>query len=124
ILALQAATSRLVFAYARDKMIAGSNYLSAISPHTHVPVRALLLSGIVAGAIVVAGYFFQNAILTIVGSAVVGIYLAFQMIVLAALIARFRGWKPAGQFRLGAWGTAINVVALAYGVGAIVDMVW
>jgi amino acid transporter len=124
ILALQAATSRLVFAYARDKMIAGSGYLSAISPRTHVPVRALVLSGIVAGAIVIAGYFFQNAIATIVGSAVVGIYCAFQMIVLAALIARFRGWKPAGQFRLGAWGTAINVVALAYGVGAILDMVW
>lgn len=124
ILSLQAATSRLVFAYARDKMIAGSNYLSAISPHTHVPVRALILSGIIAAAIVVAGYFFQNAIITIVSSAVIGIYLAFQMIVLAALVARLRGWKPAGQFRLGGAGTLINLLALVYGVGAIADMVW
>ena len=96
ILSLQAATSRLVFAYARDKMIVGSEYFSAISPHTHVPVRALVLAGIISGAIVVIGYFFQNAIATIVGSAVVGIYCAFQMIVLAALVARLRGWKPAG----------------------------
>ncbi len=124
ILSLQAATSRLIFAYARDRMIVGSEYLSAISPHTHVPVRALVLSGIVAGAIVISGYFFQNAIATIVGSAVIGIYCAFQMIVSAALVARMKGWRPAGPFRLGAWGTVVNVFALVYGVAAILDMAW
>jgi amino acid transporter len=124
ILSLQAATSRLVFAYARDRMIAGSAYLSAISPHSHVPVRALVLSGIVAAAIICLGLFFQNAIATIVNSAIIGIYAAFQMIVLGALAARLRGWRPAGQFRLGAWGLPVNVVALAYGIGAIVDMAW
>ncbi|HEY2070660.1 MAG TPA: amino acid permease [Rhizomicrobium sp.] len=124
ILSLQAATSRLVFAYARDKMIAGSGYLSAISPHTHVPVRALVLSGIVAAAIICLGLFFQNAIGIIVNSAIIGIYAAFQMIVLGALAARLRGWKPTGQFRLGGWGMPVNVVALVYGVSAIVDMAW
>jgi len=124
ILSLQAATSRLVFAYARDRMLVGSNYFSAISPHTHVPMRALVLSGAVAGAIVIAGYFFQNAVATIVNSAIIGIYCAFQMIVLGALGARLRGWKPGGQFKLGAWGTPVNVVALAYGLGAILDMLW
>jgi len=124
ILSLQAATSRLVFAYARDRMIVASDYFSAISPHTHVPVRALAMSGIVAAAIVCLGYFFQNAIATIVNSAIIGIYCAFQMIVLGALVARLRGWKPAGQFKLGRWGMPVNAVALAYGLGAIVDMAW
>jgi amino acid transporter len=124
ILSLQAATSRLVFAYARDKMIVGSGYLCVISPHTHVPVRALMLSGIVAAAIICLGLFFQNAIATIVNSAIIGIYAAFQMIVLGALAARLRGWRPGGQFRLGAWGMPVNIVALFYGIGAIVDMAW
>jgi amino acid transporter len=124
ILSLQAATSRLVFAYARDRMIVASDYLSAISPHTHVPVRALVLSGIVAGIIVCLGYFFANAIGTIVNSAIIGIYAAFQMIVLGALVARARGWKPAGQFRLGVWTWPVNIVALIYGVGALIDMLW
>lgn len=124
ILSLQAATSRLIFAYARDRMIVGSGFFSAISPHTHVPVRALVLSGIVAGIIVGLGYFFQNAILTIVNSAIIGIYAAFQMIVLGALVARLRGWRPAGQFRLGRWSLPVNIVALVYGVGALVDMLW
>jgi amino acid transporter len=124
ILSLQAATSRLIFAYARDKMIAGSEFFSAISPHTHVPVRALVLSGVVAGGIVCLGLFFQNAIGTIVNSAIIGIYAAFQMIVLGALAARLRGWRPNGQFRLGGWGLPVNIAALIYGVSAIADMLW
>lgn len=124
ILSLQAATSRLVFAYARDKMIVANGYLSAISPHTHVPTRALAMSGIVAAAIVCLGLFFQSAIGTIVNSAIIGIYAAFQMIVLGALAARLRGWKPAGKFTLGKWAMTVNVIALAYGIGAIVDMLW
>jgi hypothetical protein len=46
------------------------------------------------------------------------------MVVLAALIARARGWKPAGQFRLGAWAWPVNIGAFVYGVLAIVNMVW
>lgn len=124
ILSLQAATSRLVFAYARDRMIVASDYLSAISPHTHVPTRALAMSGLVAAVIVCLGLFFQSAIGTIVNSAIIGIYAAFQMVVLGALTARLRGWKPGGKFTLGKWGLAINLVALAYGIGAIIDMLW
>lgn len=124
ILSLQAATSRLVFAYARDKMIVANAYLSAISPHTHMPARALAMSGIVAAVIVCLGLFFQSAIGTIVNSAIIGIYAAFQMIVLGALAARLRGWKPAGKFTLGKWAMTVNIVALVYGIGAIADMLW
>ena len=46
------------------------------------------------------------------------------MIVLAALIARGRGWKPAGAFHLGIWGWPINLAALTYGVLAIINMMW
>jgi amino acid transporter len=124
ILSLQAATSRLIFAYARDGMIAGHEFFSAISPRTHVPVRALALSGLVAAVIVCLGLFFQSAIGTIVNSAIIGIYVAFQMIVLGALAARLRGWKPAGAFTLRVWGLPVNAVALIYGIGAITDMLW
>jgi amino acid transporter len=52
--------------------------------------------------------------------AVLGIYVAFQMVVLASLRQRFRGWKPAGPFTLGRWGIVVNVAALAYGVFAMI----
>ncbi len=124
ILSLQAATSRLVFAYARDKMIVGSDSLSKVSVSHHVPANALVLSGVVSVLIICLGLFFQNAIATIVASAIIGIYAAFQMIVIGALSARLKGWKPAGKFTLAGWGMGINIVALVYGIGAIIDMSW
>jgi amino acid transporter len=123
-LSLQAAASRLLFAFARDEMIAGSKLFSRISPHTHVPVPALLVTGLVPALIALCGLWLQNAVSTIISFASAGIYMAFQMLVLGALIARWKGWVPAGPFTLGRWGWPVNSIALGYGVSAIVDMVW
>ncbi|HLQ08798.1 MAG TPA: amino acid permease [Steroidobacteraceae bacterium] len=124
LISIQAAASRLLFAYARDEMIAGSQFFSRISPRTHVPVAALLTGALLAATIALCGLWLQNAVSTIISFASAGIYLAFQMVVLAALVARARGWQPAGPFTLRRWGWPVNVVALGYGVFAIIDMVW
>ncbi|UUC50654.1 APC family permease [Pseudomonas citronellolis] len=123
VLSLQAAASRLLFAYARDEMIVGSRALQRLSAN-HVPSAALIVSGVVPAAIVCLGLFMADATATIVGFAAIGIYVAFQLIVVAALIARAKGWVPGGQFSLGPWGTLVNVAALVYGAGAIANMVW
>ncbi|MBC9251979.1 amino acid permease [Pseudomonas alcaligenes] len=124
VISLQAAASRLLYAYARDEMIIGSSLLKRISPKAHVPVPALLVCGVVPAIIIALGFVLQDAVATIVSFAAIGIYLAFQMIVLGALFARARGWVPSGQFTLGKWGTLVNIGALLYGVGAIVNMAW
>jgi amino acid transporter len=124
LLSLQAAASRLVFAYARDQMIFGSRFLSRMSPGRHVPANALIVMGAIPAVIALSALWLANAINTIISFAAVGIYIAFQMIVLAALIARAKGWRPAGPYTLGAWGVPVNVLALAYGVAAIVNILW
>ena len=124
VLSLQAAVSRLIFAFARDRMIFGASLFSRLSPTTHVPVAALMLAGAVPGAIVLLGAVLADALTTIVTFAVAGVYLAFQMVVAAALIARTRGWRPSGSFTLKGWGWTVNVMALLYGVAALVNMMW
>jgi amino acid transporter len=124
LLSLQAAASRLVFAYARDQMIFGSRFLSRMSPGHHVPANALIVMGAIPAVIALSALWLANAINTIISFAAVGIYIAFQMIVLAALIARAKGWRPNGPFTLGAWGIPVNVLALLYGVAAIVNILW
>ncbi len=124
LISLEAATSRLLFSYGRDRMIFGSGHLSTLSERTRVPVNALLFAGIVPAFIAIAGLFLKKMVETIVVSSAAGIYIAFQMIVLAALIARARGWKPRGAFRLGSWGWPVNLAALTYGVLAIINMIW
>jgi amino acid transporter len=124
VLSLQASASRLLYSYARDEMMMGSGLLKKLSPTTHVPTAALIVCGILPAIIVCVGFYLQNAIALVVSFAAIGIYLSFQMIVSAALYARIRGWKPKGQFTLGRWGWIVNILALFYGLFAIVNMSW
>ncbi|MGE8322860.1 MAG: APC family permease [Pseudomonas sp.] len=124
VLSLQAAASRLLYSFARDEMVMGSKLLKRLSPNTRVPTAALITCGVIPAAIVCAGFYLENAIAIVVSFAAIGIYLSFQMIVGAALFARLRGWRPAGQFTLGRWGWVVNILALVYGVLAIINMSW
>jgi amino acid transporter len=124
VLSLQAAASRLLFAFARDRMIAGSGMFSRISKATRVPNTALIACGVLPAAIALVGYVKADALTAIVSFAAIGIYIAFQMIVVGALIARSRGWKPSGAFTLGRWGHGVTVGALMYGILAIINIGW
>ncbi|MBT9330137.1 APC family permease [Paracidobacterium acidisoli] len=124
LLSLQAATSRLLFSYGRDGMIVGSRYLNKLSERTRMPIAALIIAGLIPAIIVMIGFFLENAVRTIIVFGSAGIYVAFQMVVLGALIARSKGWKPTGRFRLNGWGWPVNIAALAYGIAAIINMMW
>ena len=74
--------------------------------------------------IVIGSKFSTDAITKIISFAAFGIYLGFQMVVLAALRARLLGWVPSGKYRLGSWGLPVNILALAYGITAMINMAW
>ncbi len=124
LLSLQAAASRLLHAYARDKMIIGSSWLEKISPRTRVPANALLVAGVIPVMIILMGLFMEEAAKTIIVFGSMGIYVCFQMIVLGALYARKNGWVPQGAFRLGKWALPVNIVAAVFGIGAIINLAW
>lgn len=116
-IAIQGAAIRLVYSFARDGMVVGSRALSSVHPRFHMPPGAVLVAVIVPALITLLPSATVTVIITF---AVVGIYIGFQSVVLAAIIARSRGWRPSGSFTLGSWGWPVNVVALIYGVSAIV----
>ncbi|WP_022891471.1 APC family permease [Agromyces subbeticus] len=120
VLSLQAAASRLLFSFARDGMIPGHRWLARVSPKSKVPTNALIVACTVPALICVLIWLNNDLLVPITAFAVLGIYVAFQMVVLASLRQRIKGWKPAGPFSLGRWGFAINAVALAYGIFAMV----
>jgi amino acid transporter len=103
-------------------MVVASGWLGKVSKTHHVPMNALVVSGLIACAILVLGMFFADAVNTIVSFAVVGIYAGFQMVVIGATFARARGWIPHGRFRLGAWGWPVNLAGIAWGVSSILIM--
>jgi amino acid transporter len=123
-LSLQAAASRLLFSFARDGMIPGSSVLKKLSPSTKVPTNALFVTGLIPIFVASIGHVLQDAVSAIISFASVGIYIGFQMVVIAALRARLKGWEPSGSFSLGKWGSLINSIALFYGTTAIINMVY
>ena len=118
ILSLQAALSRLIFSFSRDNMLPGSQWMSKISRHS-VPDNAMMVSCLLPVIICVWVYFQPDSLARITAFAVIGIYISFQMVVLAALRQRLKGWKPAGEWTVGSWGIIVNILALAYGLCGI-----
>ena len=128
-LAIQAATTRLLFAYGRDKMIPASRFFAYVHPSTRTPMTSALFVGV--AAIVVLLYVNLGgsdpfiAIARVTAWATAGTYIAYQMVVLGGLIARARGWpKDRAYFNLGKWGWPVNILALVYGVFMIVNLAW
>ncbi|MBO0678370.1 amino acid permease [Mycolicibacterium sp. S2-37] len=123
-LSQQAALSRLIFSFARDKMLPGSRWLSTLHEEIGgsgaVPRNAMVVACIAPMLISVYLYFQPNSVTAVTAFAVLGIYVCFQMVVIAALRQRMKGWRPAGVWSLGRWGTPVNVLALCYGVAAMV----
>jgi amino acid transporter len=123
VLSLQAAGSRLLYAFARDRMLPGSAWLSKMSVRHAVPANALAVACVIPILICIYVYAYPNQLTRVTSFAVLGIYIAFQAVVLAALRQRLKGWRPAGDWSLGGWGMPINVGALCYGVIAMILLI-
>jgi len=124
VLSLQAAASRLTYSMARDRILPFSGVLGRFSEKRHVPPYALLIAALFPALVVVGSKVSEDALVAIISFAAMGMYLGFQMVVLASLRARLKGWRPAGKFTLGAWGLPVTVLALAWGVLGMINMAW
>lgn len=116
----QAAASRLVYSFARDSMFPGSRHFAKMSRKRHVPLNALIVINVLPVFIIIFVYFRPDSLVRIAAFQVLAVYCAFQMVVLASLRMRLKGWRPAGQFALGKAGMVITIGALTYGVFAMV----
>ena len=119
-----ASTSRLFFSMGRDNMIVGARLLGTLSTPRKIPSAALWVTSLLTIAILSIGFISANAATQIISFATTGVYLSFQMVVIASLLAGLRGWKADGAFRLGSAAVLIKVLALAFGIGSIINLAW
>ena len=126
---VQGAGSRLAFSYARDGALPASRWISKVSDRHSIPVNALLGGAGVTVLFVLLVFVSPkhnvsilwftypantSALVSLVSFGVSGIYLSFLMTVIGSMIARARGWVPAGAFRLGRFGWTVSIIACAY----------
>jgi amino acid transporter len=119
VLSLQAAGSRLLYSFGRDRMLPGSGWLAHLPARHAVPINALVVVTVVPMLICLYVFWRPDNLARVTAFAVCGIYISFQAVVLAALRQRLKGWRPAGLWNLGSAGLLVNVLALAYGLFAI-----
>src|SRR5438445_493431 len=108
-------------------VIYGFDTASTLSEETRNPrreaPRAVVASVIGALAAVPMIQYAGVAVIAIAATGM--IYLSYLIGNFALLRARLRGWPRAkAPFSLGRWGLPINVLALAWGGGMLVNMAW
>jgi len=120
-LAIQTATIRLAFGMARDGKLPLGRVYNKVSPTLHTPVGTCIVIGVLAAIPLL--YYAGAGLIAIAATGM--IYLSYFLGNLAVLFARFRGWPTeATPFKLGGWGTIVNVLALLWGASMLVNFLW
>lgn len=122
VVALQAAVSRSIFAFARIDALPASKSLRRLSKTDRLPINALLVSAVVS--LLVLALSATQVYGALIAFATAGFYVAFVFPVLASLITRLKGRWTAGEFSLGVFGFTVNVLALIWLSFEVVNIAW
>jgi urea carboxylase system permease len=120
-LAIQTSTIRLAFGMARDGKLPLGNYYNKVHPSLHTPIGTCIVIGVLAGLPLI---YYAGAATIAIGATGM-IYLSYILGNIAILAARLRGWpKEAAPFKLGQWGTIVNILALIWGISMEINFLW
>ncbi|HUN33989.1 MAG TPA: APC family permease [Trebonia sp.] len=135
---VQGAGSRLMFSYARDGALPRAAWISKVHARFKTPVNALLSGAVVTALFILLEFASPthdikigfitypantNVLVSLVSFGVSGIYLSFLLTVIGVVIARVRGWVPAGKFKLGRWAWPVTIVAGVYLLAMLINVV-
>jgi amino acid transporter len=121
-MASQSVTSRAIYSVARDDVLPGARVLRQVD-RRHSPLPAIALTAVIACLGLLLG-LNSAAVGSLITFGTAAIYVSFLLIALAALIARLRGWRPAGNVRLGRAGLLVNALAVAWLSFETVNIAW
>jgi amino acid transporter len=120
-LAIQTSTIRLAFGMSRDGKLPLAKYYNNVSASLHTPVGTCIVIGVLAG---LPFLYFAGAGTLAIGATGM-IYLSYILGNIAILLARLKGWpKESAPFKLGSWGTIINILALVWGIAMEINFLW
>jgi urea carboxylase system permease len=120
-LAIQTSTIRLAFGMARDGKLPLARVYNNVHPGLHTPVGTCIVIGVLAGLPLI---YYAGAGTIAIGATGM-IYLSYILGNIAILFARFRGWPTESTpFKLGSWGTIVNVLALVWGIAMEINFLW
>jgi amino acid transporter len=120
-LAIHGATVRLMFSMGRDGRLPFGRTWGHVNHQFRTPANAALAVGVLAAIpFVITGA--GSAIYLAIGATGM-IYISYFLCNIGVLAARRRGWPHKGAwFKLGSWGTILNILALVWGGVMVINI--
>ncbi|MET3805791.1 urea carboxylase system permease [Nakamurella sp. UYEF19] len=135
-LAIQTATTRMIFSMSRDEVLPFSKKLGKVSKNGATAVAAVVV-GVLAVALLVVNLGNTGVFTALTSVCIVLLYLAYLMVTVPMLIRRINGtWERSAAeratmdetgrplFSLGRFGFVINLIAVLFGVAMMVNLAW
>lgn len=110
------ATSRMIFAFARDGGLPGHKFLRHVSKAHRTPVGGIWLGAILS----IAATLYSPAFAALAAGCAMFIYISYALPIGAGLLAEGKSWTEFGPFRLGVFSkplaalTVLGVLVLVY----------
>jgi amino acid transporter len=105
------ASSRMLFAFARDGGLPASRHIARVSPRFASPHVAVWVSAAMAFLVAV----WSEAYTAMVALSTIALYASYGLPIWLGWRARRAGrWRERGPWTLGRWSSAVNAVALAW----------
>jgi urea carboxylase system permease len=125
-LAVQTASTRLMFSMARDGALPGGGLLAHVNRRTGAPMWPAIITGVIAIGLLGVNVGQSQIFAAVTSVAVVIVYIAYLLVTVPALISRLRGTFPQTDgFSLGkAGGIAVNTLAVGYGIAMAINIGW
>ncbi|HEY5820424.1 MAG TPA: amino acid permease, partial [Propionibacteriaceae bacterium] len=133
-LAIQTATTRMIYSMSRDEVLPFSKHLRKVSPRGGATVHASILVGVLAAALLLINLGHAGVFTALTSTCIVLLYLAYLCVTGPMLYRRLKGWprdlgtqldedgKPV--FSLGKLGLPINIIAVVYGLVMAINLAW
>lgn len=120
-LAIQGATSRLMFSMGRDRHLPLGSVWGKVNHSFKTPANAVIAVGAIAAVPILVTGPLGGFVLAIAATGL--IYLSYFLCNVGVLMARRKGWPhQKAWFSLGRWGMLVNVLALLWGGAMIVNI--
>jgi urea carboxylase system permease len=127
-LAVHAGGIRMIFTMGRDGKLPAASAIARVHGKSKTPLIPSLVIGALTIALLVLNVGNQRAFFVLTSVAIIMFYIAYLCVTGPLLIARMRGkWPTATHgpyFSLGRWGLPVNLLAVVFQVGVLVNLAW
>ena len=124
---LLATSSRMLWAFAREKGVPGHSYVARVDQRTKLPIWSILVTVVINAVLSLLEVASTAAFNALASLAVAGFYASFLISASIMLLYRLRtpdSQIPWGPFRLGQAGTPVTVFSIAYSTQGMFFSFW